>query len=158
MDIQEAIQHCLDVAAGATEQGKCPECAADHEQLAGWLTVLKQIAEIFNCDPNDPAQLKRLCDKLRDWQQADQDGRRVVLPCKVGDTVYFTVESRWDSATIEHIEVWSSGVRFFWVQYDVGPETNELWDDGDFEMEDIGKTVFLTRQEAEAAVEKGADT
>lgn len=36
---------------------------------------LKRIAEIFNCDPNDPAQLKQLCDKLRGWQAADQDGR-----------------------------------------------------------------------------------
>lgn len=36
---------------------------------------LKQIAEIFNCDPNDPAQLKQLCDKLRGWRSADKDGR-----------------------------------------------------------------------------------
>lgn len=87
MDIQEAIQHCLGVAARATEQGKCPECAADHEQLAEWLTVLKQIAEIFNCDPNDPAQLKQLCDKLRGWQRAEQDGRLVMLPGGNNDAV-----------------------------------------------------------------------
>lgn len=86
MDIQEAIRHCLNVASGAT--GQCAECAADHKKLADWLTVLKQIAEIFNCDPNDPAQLKQLCDKLRGWQQADQYGRLVVLPCKIGDAVW----------------------------------------------------------------------
>lgn len=74
MEIQEAVQHCREVAA-RTKRGKCPECAADHGQLAEWLTVLKQIAEIFNCDPGDPAQLKQLCDKLRGWQAADQDGR-----------------------------------------------------------------------------------
>ncbi len=85
---------------------------------------------------------------------AERDGQLVVLPCKVGDQVYFPVAGRWDSATIEHIEVWSTGVRFFWVQYDIGPETNELWDDGDFELDDIGKTVFLTRQEADAALEQ----
>lgn len=131
MDIQEAIQHCLDVAAGATEQGKCPECAADHEQLAGWLTVLKQIAEIFNCDPNDPAQLKRLCDKLRDWQQADQDGRRVVLPCKVGDTVYFTVESRWDSATMLLSQFYTlTEEEIACIRYHMGAFTDKAeWDD-----------------------------
>ena len=75
MDIREAIEHCLDVADGATEQGKCPECAENHKQLADWLTVLKQIADIFNCDPNDPSQLKQLCEKLCGWQVADQDGR-----------------------------------------------------------------------------------
>lgn len=36
---------------------------------------LKQIAEIFNCDPHDPVQVKQLCDKLRDWQAAYLDGR-----------------------------------------------------------------------------------
>lgn len=36
---------------------------------------------------------------LRELVQAEQDGRLVVLPCKVGDTVYFPVESRWDTGT-----------------------------------------------------------
>lgn len=40
MTIEEAIQHCDDVAAGRTEQGECPECAADHKQLAEWLRKL----------------------------------------------------------------------------------------------------------------------
>lgn len=40
MTIEESIQHCEEVAAGKTEQGKCPECAADHKQLAKWLREL----------------------------------------------------------------------------------------------------------------------
>lgn len=40
MDIKEAIQHCREVAAGHTEQGKCSECAAEHNQLADWLEEL----------------------------------------------------------------------------------------------------------------------
>lgn len=42
MTLQEAIDHCKEVAAGGTEQGKCAECAADHLQLAGWLEELQQ--------------------------------------------------------------------------------------------------------------------
>lgn len=49
-------------------------------------------------------------DHLRELAQAEQDGRLVVLPCKVGDTVYFPKKSRWDSATVEHIEVGASVV------------------------------------------------
>ncbi len=45
---------------------------------------LKQIAQIFNCDPSDQSQLKALCDKFQIWK----DGWLVVLPCKVGDTIY----------------------------------------------------------------------
>lgn len=40
MTIGEAIRHCEEVAAGETEQGKCPECAAEHKQLAEWLREL----------------------------------------------------------------------------------------------------------------------
>lgn len=38
--IEEAIQHCKEVAAGKTVQGTCPECAAEHKQLAEWLEEL----------------------------------------------------------------------------------------------------------------------
>lgn len=93
-------------------------------------------------------------ERARELAKAEKDGRLVVLPCKVGDAVYFPVEGRWDAATIDRIEIDSNGVRLGWVQYDVGPEVNELWDDGCFTAGDIGKTVFLTREEAEAALKK----
>lgn len=96
--------------------------------------------------------------KISQWLQAEKDGRLVVLPCKVGDEVYSPATGRWDAATICNIELTSIGVRFGWVQCDVGPEVNELWDDGCFLAEDIGKTVFLTREEAETALKKGEET
>lgn len=34
MNLQEAIQHCLDKAQG------CDECASEHRQLAEWLIEL----------------------------------------------------------------------------------------------------------------------
>ena len=57
MDINEAIQHCLDVAEqqeqlangkwigeeGEKQQQECTECAADHKELAGWLMELKDL-------------------------------------------------------------------------------------------------------------------
>lgn len=50
------------------------------ERLSGETAKqLKKIAEIFNCDLDNPEQLKQLCDKLLGWHQADQDGRLVVL-------------------------------------------------------------------------------
>lgn len=68
-------QMVIDRLAAYEDTNLTPDAAAQ----------LKQIAEIFNCDPNDPAQLKQLCDKLRGWQQAEQAGR-----LKAGDTVYQT--------------------------------------------------------------------
>lgn len=147
MDIQEAIEHARQVAEGCDAQNR--DCAYQHDKLADWLTVLKQIAEIFNCDPNDPAQLKWLCYKLRDWQQAEQDGRLVVLPCKKGNTLW------------AYYNYPTTGIRKM-VATDVSTLNGKIVINTDaygvISESDIGKTVFLTRQEAEAAVEKGADT
>ena len=73
-----------------------------------------------------------------------------VLPCKVGDMVYFPVEDYHDSAVIDGINITELGISFTWVQYEVGADITECWDDGEFDADEIGKTVFLTREEAEA--------
>ena len=67
--------------------------------------------------------------RLAELLTADRDGRLVVLPCKVGDTVY-TLRRTFDGA-------------------DAVGETELWWDD----IPILGKTVFLTRKEAEKALE-----
>ena len=68
--------------------------------------------------------------RLRELAEADKDGRVVVLPCKVGDTVYI-LRRAFDGA-------------------DVVGETELWWDD----IPQLGKTVFLTREEAENALQE----
>lgn len=73
MTIDEAIQHCEEVAAGETAQGKCPECAAEHRQLAAWLLelVARRAQQTNIATPsNAPITL----DELR-----DMDGEAVFL-------------------------------------------------------------------------------
>lgn len=50
MDLDSAIRHCLEVADGQTAQGRCPECAEEHRQLAEWLTDYKRLKEQQPCD------------------------------------------------------------------------------------------------------------
>lgn len=82
------------------------------------------------------ADLESLCSytRLRELAEADKDGRVVVLPCKVGDTVYriFNPPSR---------EPVISAHTLMSVDYIV------RW------IDKFGKTVFLTREEAEKALE-----
>ena len=85
-------------------------------------------------------------DHLRDLLQAEQDGRLVVLPCKVGDHVW--ADGR------EAIVVWFFGYeteRYLHAQF----YDNMQYIDIPFT--EIGKTVFLTREEAEAALKGGDD-
>lgn len=64
------------------------------------------------------------------------EGRVVVLPCKVGDTVFAAETGPVIPLSVAHVGVWLDGA-----------------DGGDWEaLENFGKTVFLTREEAEAAL------
>ena len=90
--------------------------------------------------------------RLVELAEADKDGRVVVLPCKVGDTVYFALLGRIIEKQVFSIVSFSNSTRIYCGG------TSEY-----FRPEDIGKTFFLTREEAENALqemegkEKGRD-
>lgn len=71
----------------------------------------------------------------------------IVPPCKVGDIVYPLNADRRFRAIIEKIEINANGLLFGWVQYDVGVDCTECWDEDLFTVDDIGKTVFLDETE-----------
>ena len=90
-------------------------------------------------------------DPMRELLKAEKDGRLVVPPCKVGDTVW--IKGDKFPAEIEEIRITDDGIYFAYVEYDRGYEETEVWDNCEFTLSDIGKTVFLTREEAEKALE-----
>lgn len=87
-------------------------------------------------------------DKLAHYEDLEDEGRLIELPCAVGDTIY--IPNEIFPAEIEEIRVTPQGTFVEYVQYDKGYEETEVWDEGSFCIEDIGKTVFLTSEEAEA--------
>ena len=87
-------------------------------------------------------------DRAVDLFQADAEGRLVVLPCKVGDTVYFRTYTK--NATVD------LGIQ----PHEVAAIRAYAMVRGEFSMvgmnvDQFGKTVFLTREEAEKALEGG---
>ena len=95
------------------------------------------------------ADLESLCSytRLRELAEADRAGRLVVLPCKVGDKLYRV----FDGNISEH-EV--QNMKYFARQRRLGIDITPFFPDaGRF----IGKTVFLTREEAEKALEAMKD-
>ena len=88
---------------------------------------------------------------IRELLRTEKDGRVVVPPCKVGDTVW--IKGDKFPAEIEEIRITGDGVYFAYVEYDKGYEETEVWDNGEFTLSDIGKTVFLTREAADKALE-----
>lgn len=92
-------------------------------------------------------------ERIRELLKADKEGRVAVLPCKVGDTV-------WIAGSV--IGVYSVKVRTFFVGHPSAVRGTD-GDGGiqmirtticDVPMKDFGKTVFLTREEAERALQE----
>ena len=75
------------------------------------------------------------------------DNGVIVPPCNVGDIVYPLYADNRFRAFIEKIEINANGLLFCWVQYDVGVDCTECWDEDLFTIDDIGKTVFLDETE-----------
>ena len=92
------------------------------------------------------AKLHSALMELKKYQEADKDGRLVVLPCKVGDTVYFALLGKIIEKQVFSIVSFSNSTRIYC------DGTSEY-----FRPEDIGKTFFLTREAAEAALEAMKD-
>lgn len=86
--------------------------------------------------------------------EADKAGRLAVLPCKAGDTVY-EVTSR---KTISEYRVKAIRVELFctFIEWDIvaGFVDKSIFG---VPVDEIGKTVFLTRKEAEKALEAMKD-
>ena len=105
-------------------------------------------------------------ERLRELAQADREGRCVVLPCKVGDKLYEAIRHR-NSGEMEVVERIVQSIEFFADSYYVKmyrwkpcKETNGVLSqrvDSWAKETDIGKTVFLIRKEAEAALRREQD-
>ena len=78
-------------------------------------------------------------DKLAEYETAEDKGRLVVLPCKVGSTVYRILY------TLAFGEIGDKAEKHYFIR-----ETS-------FEygmIDDLNETVFLTREEAEKALKE----
>ena len=87
-----------------------------------------------------------LLEELKSYKEAEEQGLLVRLPCKVGDTVYVPTRNFISELRITLISVdTSNGAMYFSWMLNTGIYPNL---DG-FSGYEIGKTVFLTREEAE---------
>ena len=92
-------------------------------------------------------------ERLVELVKADEEGRLVELPCKVGDTVW-VINSLWVSEYTVKSVFWDDVFFQFKAENENYAEDCRYFS---FFDERIGKTVFLTREEAEKALEGGQD-
>ena len=87
--------------------------------------------------------------KLCDYEDLEEQGLLVRLPCKVGDTVYVPTRNFISELRIIVISVDMHGIYFGW-KLNSGIYHNL----NGFSINKLGKTVFLTHEEAEKKLEE----
>lgn len=95
-------------------------------------------------------------DRLRELAQADKEGRCVVLDVKIGQKVWILDAGEYgDDDEAYPLELNINGITlsdeheiYYFIESPLGMDIDP------FSHKDIGKTVFLTREEAEAALRR----
>jgi len=92
--------------------------------------------------------------RLRELAVADKDGRVVVPPCKVGDMVWVIAHPWTGKLQKKPLVAYVNGMKLFThgLYVNVLFDTLKINGTRDYGISRIGKTVFLTREEAEKAL------
>ena len=105
-----------------------------------------------NCDKRQLWSNKCI-EKLKEYETAEEEGRLVVLPCKVGQDLFgiynrTIIDGYADGYLLEKTSVHSDADHWIWLQ---DKNSKNYWK---VSFDEIGKTVFLTREEAEKALKE----
>ena len=112
--------------------------ATDMAKVACALSELNQYKELGDLD------------RLRELAQADREGRCVVLPCKLHDKVFFIENGCVKETEVDSFHNRTSGR---WKIFTHTDRMYEHWKGYEIDFSGIGKTVFLSREDAEKALE-----
>lgn len=87
---------------------------------------------------------------LKEYEDLEEQGKLLKLPCVVGDTVYYADNEYYFTVLpvkVDEISIMeSNAILYKCLLYDGNGDVETQFD---FDKDDFGKTVFLTREEAE---------
>ena len=140
MTLDEAIQHAKDVVDEENskllkvgEEYVCSECAKEHEQLVEWL------------------------EELKEYRQKKEQSSPYNLPCKVGKFVYL-IDNRFASSRGKAMKCYIDEFtvsKFGCFAILSGCEPFYMLDRfTSVNIRNFGKTVFLTKEDAEKELER----
>lgn len=118
----------------------------------------ESLKTLYSCYGEKPNSYYSNCEegycameKLADYEDAEEQGRYVKLPCKVGDVVYVKMASYCKTHYVE-AEV-RDFVHFISCGFCV-VVTSKYFDKENIPFSEFGKTIFLTKEKAEAKLKE----
>lgn len=144
LTIDEIIEHC-DRKTGMYEKA----CDVKYLETAFMGNGIKEYWE--------HKQVAEYLKKLKEYKDLEEQGLLLRLPCKVGDTVYQISENFIEPCTVETIFLgnymdrngnYCNMAEIYYDMDDYPYVSTEIY------FTDIGKTVFLTKAEAEAKLKE----
>lgn len=104
---------------------------------------------------NTRQKYNKCLQKLAEYEDLETQGKLIKLPCKVGDTVYTNI-AKQGLYMRKNKRPYTCKIVFIGLNGDYDNcYVNVIYENGSmlsFKFADFGKTLFLTRQEAEEAL------
>ncbi len=127
-----------------------------------WILDETELAEHYRATgkieyAENKMELVGLLEQLKEYQQLEEQGRLIKLPCKVGDTVYVNgvlgcgEAERYRVIRVDYHSTLGTGRNEFYIEalLCANPDSSIGFYDKQF-----GKTVFLTKAEAETKLKE----
>ena len=135
LTLEEAIKHAKEVA-----KTNLAEATYNFPDLKEYYDNCSECA-------NQNNQLAEWLEELKSFKEAEKQGLLVRLPCKVGEKLWCIVNSTIRELRVHHFDMPAFGTTDIVFRYADGFKLERF-------VGEIGKTVFLTREEAEKKLEE----
>lgn len=144
----------------------CPDCMKGFQDWFGEVKQMERLTERYDVAPNGESDVWvkqhdyiSAARKLAEYEDLEEQGLLVRLPCKVGDMLWYNILGYTESY---EIKAFSYGYCDGYIEAgeEIGDEIIFYCENhtgsiiGSFPMSGIGKIVFLTREEAEKKLEE----
>ncbi len=136
---------------------RAQESAKKHRYHADFFDINNPMRAVCIKSAEDCEQLAEWLEKSKEYQHLEEQDRLVILPCKVGDTVYVNgvlgcgEAERYRVIRVDYHSTLGTGRNEFYIEalLCANPDSSIGFYDKQF-----GKTVFLTKAEAETKLKE----
>lgn len=136
---------------------RAQESARKHRYHADFFDINNPMRAVCIKSAEDCEQLAEWLEKFKEYQQLEEQGRLVILPCKVGDTVYVNgvlgcgEAERYRVIRVDYHSTLGTGRNEFYIEALLCANLDSSIG---FYDKQFGKTVFLTKAEAETKLKE----